>query len=90
VQLSARTGEGRETLFAAIRDALALEPCRMELEFDAASDEDRATIARLYREGRVLAHDLADGRVRVTVELARRLLPRFPLSSPPACGGSVA
>jgi hypothetical protein len=68
-------------LFSAVQRVLALEPCRLELQLDAASERDRALITRLYREGRVLAHDLVDGRVRLEVEVARRLLPRLPMQA---------
>ncbi|MGE3841988.1 MAG: GTPase HflX, partial [Vicinamibacterales bacterium] len=78
VQISAATGWGRADLIDAIERLLALEPCRVVLDLDAESDRDRALLSRLYREARVLADDRHDGRMRVEIEIARRLLGRLP------------
>jgi GTP-binding protein HflX len=83
-QLSARTGDGRDALVGRIARALALDTCRLTLDLDAASLDDQALLARLYREARVLAHDLIGGRVRLEVEIARRLVERLPLSRDPS------
>jgi GTP-binding protein HflX len=77
VLLSARSGQGLEHLRGVIERRLQLDPFRLALEFEEGSLEAQALIARLYREARVLAHDLADGRVRVEAEIARRLLDRL-------------
>jgi GTP-binding protein HflX len=76
VALSARTGEGREALLQAVERALSLESCRLTLQLDAATDQ--ALITRLYREGHVLAHEVEHDRVRLEVDVARRLVDRLP------------
>jgi GTP-binding protein HflX len=90
VEISSRTGEGREALLAAIRQALALDPERVMLDLDATSQRDRDLVKRLYREGRVLAHSRVDGRVRIEVEMARRLIEQLPVSAPLPARGSIA
>jgi GTP-binding protein HflX len=90
ILISAKHGEGRTELLEAITDRLALGPCRVTMELDGSSDEDRALIARLYRDGRVLAHELVDGAVRIEVELARRLVARWPRVAAAMVKGSEA
>jgi GTP-binding protein HflX len=85
--LSAKSGEGREALLDAVARALALDACRVTLDLDASSEADRALVARLYREGRVLAHDLDGGRLRLQAEVSRRLLDRLPLPAAAATRG---
>lgn len=81
ILLSARSGEGRDTLVEALARDLALEVCRVTLDLDASSEADQALVARLYREARVLVHDLDGRRWHLQVEVARRLLKRLPLPS---------
>jgi GTP-binding protein HflX len=75
--VSALTGEGRDDLIAAMETHLALDVARVTLEFDSASDADRAHIAELYRVGRILSHVATNGRVSIEAELPRRVLDRF-------------
>jgi GTP-binding protein HflX len=74
---SALTGEGREELVAAIEVRLALDTALVQLEFDAASDADRDRIAQLYRVGKILRHEWADGHISIEAEVPRRVLDRF-------------
>jgi GTP-binding protein HflX len=73
--ISALRGDGRQELLDAITSRLSLDTTRVTLEFDAASDRDRARIAQLYRQARVLRHVTMNGKVSVEVEVSRRLLP---------------
>jgi GTP-binding protein HflX len=72
--MSALTGDGRQELVDAIVSRLSLEIARVTLEFDAASDSDRARISQLYRHARVLRHVTTNGRVSLEVDVPRRLL----------------
>jgi GTP-binding protein HflX len=90
LEVSASTGEGRADLLGAIERELGLEPCRLTFELDAGDERDQALVTRLYREGRVLAHDLVDGRVRVQVEVARRMLDRLPAPASTGAQGTSA
>jgi len=75
--MSALTGEGRDELVAALEARLALDTTLVQLEFDAASDDDRTRIASLYRLGRIRRHESSDGRVLIEAEIPRRVLDRF-------------
>jgi GTPase len=75
--VSAKTGEGRDDLIAAMEGRLALDTTRVMLEFDSG-ESDRERIAHLYRVGRVLRHVSSDGRVSIEAEVPRRVLDRFP------------
>ncbi len=72
--MSALTGDGRQELIDAIVSRLSLDLARVTLEFDAASDSDRARISQLYRHARVLRHVTTNGRVSLEVDVPRRLL----------------
>jgi GTPase len=72
--LSALTGDGRQELIDAIVSRLSLDVARVTLEFDAASESDRARISQLYRHARVLRHVTTNGRVSLEVDVPRRLL----------------
>ena len=74
---SALTGDGREELIAAIESRLALDTAVVQLEFDADSEADRDRIAQLYRVGRILRHESANGSIAIEAELPRRVLGRF-------------
>lgn len=82
---SARTGEGRERVLATIAARLGLDTTRVRFEFDEASLDDQAQIARLYREARVVSHEADHGRVTVEADVPRRFLDRLA----PAAGGRV-
>jgi GTP-binding protein HflX len=75
--VSARTGEGRDELIAAMEGRLALDTAHVTMEFDSG-DADRERIAHLYRVGRILRHVSTDGRVSIEAEVPRRVLDRFP------------
>jgi GTPase len=75
--ISARTGAGRDELLEAIAARLALDVQRVRLEFDPASVADRALVARLYRDARVLQHVQTDDRVMLEADVPRRLLERL-------------
>jgi GTPase len=72
--VSALRGDGRQELVDAIVSRLSLDTARVTLEFDAASDADRARIAQLYRHARVLRHVTSNGRVSLEADVPRRLL----------------
>jgi GTP-binding protein HflX len=74
---SALTGQGRDELIAAIESRLALDTTLVHLQFDAASPGDRDRIAQLYRVGRILRHESADGHVAIEAEVPRRVVGRF-------------
>ena len=74
--VSARTGEGRDDLVAAIESRLALDTAHVTFEFDA-SDASRDRIAQLYRVGRVLRHVTTNGHVSIEAVVPRRVLDRF-------------
>jgi len=68
VQLSALTGEGIDTLIAAIETELARSRLTLDVALDLA---DGAGISWLHRHVEVLAHDAgADGRMHMTVRVA--------------------
>jgi len=75
--VSALTGEGRDEVIAAMESRLALDTTRVTLQFDSANEQDRQTIAQVYRLGRIVSHVTTDGRVSIEAEMPRRLLDRF-------------
>ena len=80
--VSARTGEGRDELIAAMEARLELDTAHVTFEFDSTSDADREQISQLYRVGRVLRHVATDGHVSIEAEVPRRVLDRFAAASP--------
>jgi len=72
--VSALTGGGLEGLLSAVSSRLDLEPRRVRLSFAA---EDRRAVAGVYAAGRVLEHEVRDGRVLLEAELAGRTLDRY-------------
>jgi GTP-binding protein HflX len=75
--VSALKGEGRDELVAALESRLALDTATVVLEFDSGEPDERASIAQLYRLGRILRHVVADGKVTIEAEVPRRLLDRL-------------
>ena len=73
VALSAVRGEGLERLLAAVATHLDLVPRRVRLTF-AAGDR---RVSGVYASGRVLAHELVDGRVVLDAEMPGRALDRY-------------
>jgi GTP-binding protein HflX len=74
VVVSARTGEGLGTFRDTIARRLDLDVRRVQLEFDAGSERDRARLARLLRLGRVLERRHVGSVVTLDIELPRRVL----------------
>ncbi len=79
--LSAKTGEGRDDLLETVAARVSLDVLRTTLTFDPREPESRATVARLYRDVRVLQHVETTEQISLEVEAPRRLLGR--LSTPP-------
>jgi GTP-binding protein HflX len=77
VCLSARTLAGVDVLIAAMAEHLALDAVRLTLSFRESDEADRERISRVYRAGRVLTHEVHDGRVSIVVDLPRRLASQF-------------
>lgn len=77
VELSARTGRGVDALLGEIARRVGLDTRVFTLHFDEGREEHSRQIARLYRHGRVLRHEQADGRVTLDVELSRRTAERL-------------
>ncbi len=75
--ISARTGSGRAELLEAIAARLSLDVQRVTLEFDPRSDADRARVARLYRDARVIQHIETGDRLAIEAEVPRRVLERM-------------
>jgi GTP-binding protein HflX len=75
--ISARTGEGRDDLLEAIAARLALDVQRVTIEFDPRSELDRAEVARLYRDARVVQHVETGDRLAIEADVPRRLLERL-------------
>ena len=72
--VSALSGAGLDGLLAAVASRLDLSPRRVRLSFSAA---DRRGVAGVYAAGRVLGHEVRDGRVVLEAELAGRTLDRY-------------
>jgi GTP-binding protein HflX len=75
--ISARTGDGRDELLEAIAARLALDVQRVTLTFDPNAEGDRAEVARLYRDARVIQHVQTDDRLTLEADVPRRLLERM-------------
>ncbi|MBE3135429.1 MAG: GTPase HflX [Acidobacteria bacterium] len=75
--VSAMTGAGCHELLDAVSSRLALDTCRVTLEFNPDLEADRQRIGQLYRHGRVIGHVACPGRVSIEAEVPRRLLDRF-------------
>jgi GTP-binding protein HflX len=75
--ISARTGAGRDDLLEAIAARLALDVQRVTLEFDPRSEQDRAQVARLYRDARVVQHIETGDRLAIEADVPRRILDRM-------------
>jgi GTP-binding protein HflX len=74
VNISALTGDGIDDLIDTIASRLELDIRRVTLTFNPDSDADRERIGRVYRHGRVLDHEVRDGRVTLVADIPRRLL----------------
>jgi GTP-binding protein HflX len=74
VLVSARTGEGLDRLLRSVTSGLGLESRRVRLRFRIG---DRKGISAVYAAGRVLAHEVVDGEVRLEAELPARVAERY-------------
>jgi GTP-binding protein HflX len=72
--VSARTGEGLPEMREELLRRLEMGRRTVDLTFPAA---DRRGIAAVYAAGRVLAHEVEGGRVRLTAELPERVVDRY-------------
>lgn len=84
--ISALRGTGRQALITALTELLTLETRRVTFSFDAASDADRAQIAALYRQARVLRHEAHDGRIAIEADVPRRMLDRLHVAATTGVG----
>jgi GTPase len=75
--VSARTGEGRDDLIAAMETRLALDTVRVTVTLPAHGAETNDRVAELYRIARIVRHVATDEAVSVEADIPRRLLPRF-------------
>lgn len=75
--ISARTGSGRDELLEATAARLSLDVQRVTLEFDPRSEADRAQVARLYRDARVVQHIESGDRLAIQADVPRRVLDRM-------------
>jgi GTP-binding protein HflX len=80
VCISALTGEGVDELVEIITSRLALDVRRLSFTLDPEDDDDRETIARLYRHARVLEHETRDGVVAIVADVPRRLIAALALN----------
>ena len=74
--LKGKLTKGRQRMLDVIAEKLELDTRRVTLEFDSESEEDRETIARVYRHARVLSHVTEGGRVAIEADVPRRVLDR--------------
>jgi len=74
VLVSARTGEGLDSLRAALARHLDLVPQSVRLRFAAS---DGRAIAGVYNAGRVVAHEVLDDQVEIEAEIPARLVERY-------------
>jgi GTP-binding protein HflX len=72
--VSARGGEGLDRLLAAVASRLDLAPRLVRLSFAAG---DRRGVSGVYAAGRVLGHEVVDGRVLLDAEISPRALERY-------------
>ena len=74
VAVSALDGGGLDRLLAAVAKHLDLTPRRVRLSFAAG---DRRGVSGVYAAGRVLAHEVVDGRAVLDAEMPGRALERY-------------
>jgi GTP-binding protein HflX len=77
VCISSLTGEGMDELVETVASRLALDVRRVTLTFDADDPADRDRVARLYRHGHVVEHQVRDSQIVVVADVPRRLLGWF-------------
>jgi GTP-binding protein HflX len=79
--ISALDRSSMDELIDTMSSRLALDVRRLSLTFDPAEAGDREQIARLYRHGRVIAHESRDDRISIVADVPRRLAGRFETSA---------
>ncbi len=79
--ISALQRQGVDELIDTVASRLALDIRRVTLTFNPDDERDRERIATLYRQGRVIVHEVRDGRASIVADVSRRLLSR--LGTPP-------
>jgi GTP-binding protein HflX len=72
--ISASKRQGIAELIDTVASRLELDVRRLTLTFDPEAAGDRERIARVYRHGRVLSHEVRDGRVSIVADVPRRLV----------------
>ncbi|MGE0449428.1 MAG: GTPase HflX [Vicinamibacterales bacterium] len=72
--ISASDGTGVDELIESVASRLALDVRRVKLTFNPDVDDHRERIRRVYRHGRVVEHEVRDGRVDIVADVPRRLL----------------
>jgi GTP-binding protein HflX len=72
--VSALRRQGIDELVDTIASRVALDVQRMTLTFNSDDPNDRARIARLYRQAHVIQHETRDGRVSIVADVPRRLV----------------
>jgi GTP-binding protein HflX len=75
--LSALKRQGVEELIETITSRLALDVTRVTLVFDPGNARDLERIARVYRHGRVVLHEVRDDSISIVADVPRRLLGRL-------------
>jgi GTP-binding protein HflX len=77
-------GDGFRELIDTLASRLALDVRRVTVTVDPADPDTGGLVARLYRHGRVIVHEVRDGRAVLVADLPRRLAESLglPASSP--------
>ena len=75
--VSATTGAGCRDLIEAVAARLALDMCRVTLDFDPDVEADRERIAQVYRHARVIGHLARQGRISIEADVPRRMMSRL-------------
>jgi GTPase len=72
--ISARTGEGCDTLVEAVAAAVALDRHRITVELDPDDPADQDRLRWVFRHGRVVSQVSVGRRTRIDVDVPRRLV----------------
>ena len=77
VCISAITGEGVDSLLAVVAEQVGAGTQRIEVTVEIDDPAGRAVLAELYARGRVVDHQVVDGRAHVVAEVPRSLAARL-------------